>query len=237
LSRIFISHSSADEDIAREVGSALAGAGLGTWLDVEQIAPGDSFLEMMNEGLADASYVLVLISAASLTSKWVSKEWMAAMASHGTVLIPLLLESVELPPLLRDIVHIDFRDRARGVERLLGFFRRELGPVGDSPRTRPRRMAEPELETLAPRELRLVAVACLTTATLDAFLIDAEIGPGEVGGASLNERINSLLHKVNRDGLALTFAEWLRLEEPRCFERNLLKVRTQQRWKLESGAG
>jgi hypothetical protein len=233
LSKIFISHAHGDRSVADDVEAALRAAGLQTWLDVREIAPGDSFLKLMNEGLADSSYVLVLLSSASLRSDWVTKEWMAAMAGRSTVVVPLLLEPVEFPPLLRDIVWIDFRDRQRGLEELLRFFRRELGAIAGGPATREQtRSLQPGAETLTPRELRLIAVACLTAARLDAFLIDAELDPGDIGGFSLNERINSLLHKVRRDGLALSFAEWLALEEPRCFERSLVKVRREQRWPL-----
>lgn len=234
MSKIFISHSSEDEDAACEIVALLTSAGLEPWLDLQEITPGDSFLERMNEGLRDASYVLVLLSSASISSRWVNKEWMAALASGSSILIPLLLETVEVPPLLRDVVYIDFRDRSSGAEQLLSFFRRELSPVGTLEAERPeiRGMAPDILGTLSPRELRLIASACLTNTALDAFLIDAELNPGDIGGSSLNDRINSLLHKVNREGIAVSFAEWLSLEQPNCFERNLVKVRTQRRWTL-----
>jgi hypothetical protein len=231
MSKIFISHVYQDKQQAAEIAKLLAAEGLEPWIDVHEITPGVSFLERMNEGLKNASYLLLMLSSASVSSRWVTKEWMAALASRDTVVVPVLLESIELPPLLRDVVFIDFRDRARGLEQLRRYFTIELRPLQSSaPSEGTTRSGI--WQTLTPREIRLIAIACVTPAALDAFLIDAEISPGEIGGASLNERIHSLLHKLQRDNVATNFAEWLSLEEPRCFDRGLTRIRSGPRWTM-----
>ena len=171
MARIFISYSRTDADAARDISRTLSQAGLEPWLDTVEIGPGDSFLERMNEGLREASYVLLLLSNASLTSRWVTREWMSAMASGRTVIVPILLENVEPPPLLRDILYIDFRDRSRGGEQLLSFFRKELRPlITTEPVRRPRGGVSPDIiRTLTLREIRMIAVACLTDEALSAF--------------------------------------------------------------------
>ena len=79
--RIFISHASKDQEVARQIAAALDSAGQAPWLGLREIRPGDSFVERMNEGLAKASYVLVLLSEAANASRWVTREWMAALAA------------------------------------------------------------------------------------------------------------------------------------------------------------
>ena len=105
MQRIFISHSTADEEIAAKIAAALDKAGFSSWIDLREIRPGDSFIGKMNEGLADASYMLLLISSASINARWVTREWTAALAARATVIIPVLIDETQPPPLLADIVH------------------------------------------------------------------------------------------------------------------------------------
>jgi hypothetical protein len=236
MSKIFISYSRANAADADEIYEALSGAGLSSWLDRVEIKPGDSFLARMNDGLRDASYLLLLLSESSLASHWVTREWLSALASDKTVVLPVLLEDVEIPPLLRDIVYLDLRDRSAGLTTLLSFFQRELKPLDatESVRGVRRDAAQDVLRTLTAREIRLIAVACVTDGALNAFLIDAELDPGEIEGNSLNNRVFSLLHYVRRDGMIASFIEWLSLERPRCFAQNLARVRSQPQWALRS---
>src|ERR1700734_1225929 len=106
MSKIFISYSRVNAADAEEVYDALSEVGLSPWLDRVEIKPGDSFLDRLNDGLSDASYLLLLLSESSLGSRWVTREWLSALASDKTVVMPILLEDVELPPLLRDITYV-----------------------------------------------------------------------------------------------------------------------------------
>jgi hypothetical protein len=120
--RIFVSYSHRDQEVARQIVLTLKKEGLKPWLDEEEIGPGDSFIEGMNRGLGDASYVLLLLSTASVNSFWVSREWMAELATRATVVVPIVLDDCDVPPLLRDIVHFDLRnDRASGVQKIVDF--------------------------------------------------------------------------------------------------------------------
>lgn len=231
--RIFISYARSDADVAGEIREALEQAGLRPWLDSVEIAPGDSFVTKINQGLSEASYVLVLLSARSIRSEWVTREWTAALVGRP-VLVPVLLDDVEVPALLRPLLYLDFRVRAAGRKQLLDFFGAELSPVGKGTNgSKPRgELTLDVLRGLSPREIRLVAVGCLSDTGLTAFLIDAELDPGDIEGTSLNQRILSLLHQVRREGLATSFLEWLSLEQPRCFQRQLVKVRSGPRWEV-----
>lgn len=77
--------------------------------------------------------MLVFISAASLRSNWVRKEYEAAFQQQakagGTRLIPVLLERVELPPFLFAIQYVDLTESyLEGIQQLLRALQVPLGP-------------------------------------------------------------------------------------------------------------
>jgi hypothetical protein len=231
--RIFISYARADAAVAGRIHEELTRLGLATWLDTADISPGESFVTKIDQGLSEASYVLSLLSGWSVRSEWVTREWSVAIARKTTV-VPVLLDDVEVPALLSPLLYIDFRDRAAGLQRLREFFSTELNPLeNDAVQVTPRGDLPADLlRSLSPREVRLVAVGCLSDNDLAAFLIDAELDPGDIEGNSLNQRILSLLHQVRRDGLATSFLEWLALERHRCFQRQLVRIRSGPRWEI-----
>lgn len=223
---IFISYSHPDASIAQRIASALEFAGLAPWIDQQEIQPGDSFIEGMSEGLGEASYVLLLLSRAAAVSKFVNREWMSALASKTITLVPVLLDDAEVPMLLRDIVYIDLRhDLEAGIARVVEFFRRETR----QPSVRLLRSTA-LLTTASRRQLRLVAMRCLDEAGLRGFCFDSDIDPNRLGGASVNERLLSLLHLVANEGLADRFAEWLEAERERCVRKSIEQLQTLPSW-------
>lgn len=222
--KIFISYSRQDEQVADKIVANLDSLGIPVWLDRREIQPGDSFLEKMNQGIGQASYVLVLFSNSSLQSKWVTREWASALANQSTTLIPILLEDGAIPPLLQDIVYIDFvSDHEKGLVNLANFFDQELSVIT---LVKGRRgSASIPLHKASRRELRVVAQKCMNETKIMDFLFDMEIDPGEIGGSSLNNRLTNLLHYVNRDGMLKDFAIWLSNERKKCVEYQLEQVR------------
>jgi TIR domain len=225
--KVFISYSRQDEQVADRIVSNLDGLGLDVWVDRREIQPGDSFLNKMNQGLGSANYILVLFSNASLQSQWVEREWMSGLANHGTTLIPIRLESEAIPPLLKDIVYIDFvQDQQKGLESLKSFFQREFSLVPLSPQDVSRRDSIPLLlQEATRRELRLVAQRCVSEDNFMSFLFDEDIDPSAIGGNSLNERLVNLLHFTNTEGILKDFAVWLNRERKRCVENQLKLIR------------
>lgn len=235
MSRVFISYSHEDATTAEAIAAQLAHLGLGVWIDKNEVRPGDSFLARMNEGLAAASYVVLLVSASSSQSRWVRREWMAALASKGTVVLPALLPDGEMPPLLRDIVYLDFRSSTEaGLKQLAEFFLRELQKTGVPDLAEfTRGLVGP----LSAREARLVAINCLNEYHFLSFLNDAKMSPGEIGGSALNERIVNLLHAVSQRGMLQQFVSWMAEEDPHCFDFQLNRVRSERQWRLDPGLG
>lgn len=215
--------------MATAIANSLQDMGVTAWLDEREISPGDSFLAQMNAGLGTAGYVLLLVSTAAHASRWVSREWLAALANEDTVLIPVLLDDSGLPPLLKDIVYVDARrDRAVAILEIGQFFEKERGlaqtkerMLRDLVRGAGGRSRDPPLIPLTRRQLRMVAAHCLDRQGLEAFCFDAEINPNDLRGESVNEKLVDLLHNVSRDGLLDDFSRWLEFERSRCVQHQV----------------
>lgn len=216
---IFISYSHVDTVIADRVSRALEKAGLNCWIDKQEFGPGHSFISEMNRGIGDADYVLLLLSSASVKSRWVSREWMSSLA-QGTVVIPVLLsETVAIPPILSDIINFRLAPNIdQGLDKITSFFAKELcvpKPVHQARKGRrwadentlpdaPQR--QKPLWERSPRTIRLVAMACIDTIKFKGILFDLDINENDVEGSSLNERILWLLHKTRREHALVNFA-------------------------------
>jgi hypothetical protein len=111
---VFLSHSSADKSFVRGLAVDLAALGHKPWLDEWEISGGESIPTKIAEGIESSDVVLVVLSAASISSKWVENEWQAKhwdeVSSRRVSVIPILLEDCEIPTLLKTKRYLDFRD-------------------------------------------------------------------------------------------------------------------------------
>lgn len=109
---IFISHSSKDKPIVRELGDRLITEGFSVWFDEWEIQVGEQIPQKISEGVETSRYVGIWLSVNSLKSHWVNEEWQAkyysSINSSNTVLLPLLGEKCEIPTLLRPKKYADF---------------------------------------------------------------------------------------------------------------------------------
>ncbi|MGA7241228.1 MAG: tetratricopeptide repeat protein [Bryobacteraceae bacterium] len=90
---VFISHSSKDDAIIRELRQALSDLGVETWADSERLSGGDSLTAVIREEIANADYFLVLVSRDSMESEWVERE-IAHAKSLGKRIVPLTIGGV-----------------------------------------------------------------------------------------------------------------------------------------------
>jgi hypothetical protein len=125
---VFISHSSKDKAFVRKLVADLKSANLPLWFDEEQIGVGDSIVAKINDGLASSVYILVVLSRSSLASRWVQDELnyakMRSLTDKSVVILPVILEDCEVPPLLMDKLHADFRkDYIQGLSSLMSAFK------------------------------------------------------------------------------------------------------------------
>ncbi len=104
--KVFCSHRGVDkpqvEAFARRLREERA---IDAWLDVWEIAAGDSVVASINRGLEEADVVLVFFSSATAGGVWVTAEIEAAihqMIEEGQVVIPVMLDDdAYVPPLLK----------------------------------------------------------------------------------------------------------------------------------------
>ena len=95
MSDIFISYARADSNKAQILAEALQRQGWSVWCDLN-ITPGKNYAQIIKKELDDAKCVIVLWSNKSVESAWVIDE--ASEAVKRGVLVPALIEDVEIPP-------------------------------------------------------------------------------------------------------------------------------------------
>ena len=115
MADIFISYSHQDSRTAKELLSRLKGVQVSGWQDQADIATGDAISTVLRERLRKSNAILVLISPASLRSRWVEFEVSAGQAL-GKTIIPVIIggEGVEndLPSYIADVTYIDAREKS-----------------------------------------------------------------------------------------------------------------------------
>src|SRR5579875_49340 len=92
MGAVFISHSSKDDGVVREIRRALAGLGVETWVDSEKLAGGDPLRPAVREGIERAEQFLAVITMDALNSEWVQREigYAKAVKKPGYKIIPLV---------------------------------------------------------------------------------------------------------------------------------------------------
>src|SRR3989338_1725495 len=104
----FLSHSSADAEMACRLAKDLRDKGIDVWYAEWEIKAGDSLRRKIDEGIDRASHFLVLLSGNSLKSGWVQTELDAGMVkriSGACRLVPILfgIKDDDVPATLREI--------------------------------------------------------------------------------------------------------------------------------------
>jgi hypothetical protein len=127
--RVFISHSSADNDfgiaLADHLRLALAGRG-DVWYDREGLVGGDDWMRGIERELVSRNVFVVLLSPAALSSPWVEKEVRLALSyaiGQRRVFIPVLHRPVEdVPPFITTYQYVSYlpsRPAGEAFEELL----------------------------------------------------------------------------------------------------------------------
>jgi hypothetical protein len=71
---VFLSHSSKDKTVVRELAARLQQDGVRVWLDEEQIKPGNSIPAKIEEGLEHSRVLVLCMSANAFASDWAQLE-------------------------------------------------------------------------------------------------------------------------------------------------------------------
>ena len=118
---IFLSHSSADKPVVRQLAERLRQAGLRVWFDEWIIKPGDLISAKIEEGLEHAAVLLFCMSANAFGSEWVGLEHHTAIFRDPQNLerrfVPLRLDDAPIKAMLRGYASIDWRPESDQVGR------------------------------------------------------------------------------------------------------------------------
>jgi hypothetical protein len=139
---VFISYSSEDAATAQTLAAHLIKRRTHVWIDRWEIRVGDSLLDKIQGALSGASAVLILLSRASVASEWCRRELnaglMRELEEKRVLVIPVLLETCDIPMFLREKRYADLRtDFARGVSEIVT----ALAPITNDSRSRVERPA------------------------------------------------------------------------------------------------
>ncbi|HEY6176123.1 MAG TPA: tetratricopeptide repeat protein [Kofleriaceae bacterium] len=175
MGHIFLSHSTDDDAIARDLQQALGDHGLHIWIDSREMRGGDLLSPEIQHAIEDADAFIVLVSARSFQSDWVGEELdhaiqvqkqrRDAQPADDYRVVPLLLDDTKLGVLKKYFgqapLYVPIRSAAGGVEAALDAILVALGkraPADVAPTPQPH--AEPLEElVLELTDLKLEHVA------------------------------------------------------------------------------
>jgi hypothetical protein len=113
IPRVFLSYASADRAQAARIAESIRQQGWQVWFDDWEIRVGDSIVDKIEDGILRSSYLVLLLSKASVRSRWVKEEinatLMRQLGDHDITLLPVLLEECDIPLLLRSRKYADLR--------------------------------------------------------------------------------------------------------------------------------
>jgi hypothetical protein len=134
--RVFLCHSSGDKPAVRDLYRRLENVGIKSWLDEEDLLPGQDWQREIPRAVRNSDVVIVCLSRSSITrSGYVQKEIKFALdvadkQPEDTIfIIPLRLDECKVPERLRKWQWVNFND-ARGFERLLRALRLRADSIG-----------------------------------------------------------------------------------------------------------
>jgi hypothetical protein len=110
---IFLSHSANDKMFARKLAVDLQRFDAKVWIDEAEIRPGDSLISKIADGVVDAEFLFVVLSATSVASEWVKREVNIALTEEingkFVKVVPILIDNCKIPAFLLDKKYVDFR--------------------------------------------------------------------------------------------------------------------------------
>jgi hypothetical protein len=131
MAKIYLSYSHRDAEFARQVTERLRTGGHEIILDVDALAPGQSWRTILAEGLQSADAFIVLLSENSLASQFTLMEVGTARAYSAQtgkpLVIPIIIDDIPIPIPLQDIHILLAKDR--DIERIFVEITRALSAL------------------------------------------------------------------------------------------------------------
>ena len=109
--RAFISYSRTNKDFAVKLTRGLRSAGYPVWFDQFDIPTGSRWDDEVEKALRECSIFMIILTPASISSENVKDEIGYAI-DHGKRILPVLLESCDVPLRLRRFQYVDFTSKS-----------------------------------------------------------------------------------------------------------------------------
>jgi hypothetical protein len=183
---VFLSYAHADKVVARALAKELRNARVRVWIDEGELRAGDSIITRISEAIGEVQFVVALISKNSVSSNWCKKELSLAV-NHGlrdglVRLLPLRIDSVEIPPSLEDLLFLELRasDLPRIVRRLV----KDITAHQLEIKKRWTTQRKYDLKPLSPvSSLKPTALRKLKRAMVNPKLVNARLGSASLKAA------------------------------------------------------
>ncbi|MBL7067076.1 MAG: toll/interleukin-1 receptor domain-containing protein [Candidatus Marinimicrobia bacterium] len=125
--KVFLSHASEDKErFVLDFARKLRESGVDVWLDRWEMLPGDSLVEkIFDEGLKEASAVIIVLSINSVNKAWVKEELNASIIkkiNKGSKIIPVVLDNCIVPESLKSTLWekiIDINNYQESFDRII----------------------------------------------------------------------------------------------------------------------
>jgi hypothetical protein len=117
LGKVFVSHTAADKPFVRRLAARLEKSDFHVWLDEHDLIAGDPLPESIGKALQAAKVILVVVSKASVASKWLRYELNVAterMIRGECRVIPVVIDETPLPAEVRGLLYADCRKGLAG---------------------------------------------------------------------------------------------------------------------------
>ena len=112
--KTFISHSSKDKPFVRKLKEDLNFNDIETWVDEDELKPGDKLYDTLILGLQSSSHFLIVLSNNIINSHWVDTEINEAISSLDKKIIkkiiPVVLRKTNIPEAIQGLFYADFSD-------------------------------------------------------------------------------------------------------------------------------
>lgn len=106
--KIFMSYSRRELGFVDDLVSKLEEKKYDVWLDYRVLIPGSAWKEQIDKGLNESDTVLLVVSKASVASKYVALEWRHFLDTKKRMIL-LIFEAVDIPTELEKYEWVDFR--------------------------------------------------------------------------------------------------------------------------------
>ncbi len=127
----FLSYSRRQLYFAESLALHLQKENLNIWFDLQQLQAGTVWSDSLKDGINEAKTLILIVSKASLASKYVEVEW-KGVAAEGGQLVLVIFESVKLPEELLGLPTFDFRTGfEKNISALTSYLKGEAEPKHD----------------------------------------------------------------------------------------------------------